>query len=855
MIKSIKHTGFILFGLLFYFGIGKSYSQTNESDSIASDTGHFVQKAIYSEDYKKHRGLYNKMWGTHYRDLYYMPVTVRTESLDSLNGELTLVEQFPQLQALIFNDRNLQPYLVKPISGSSGFLESGFFRYVYKKEDYKDTYIGDFIKEAYTIVHPYMFLVTEDLADKVGLTSADSRIRFITGCSAADTIADGSSLKDRVASVSRLPGFKDVGTIDSISVLLDSLKHKNNITIDQRKYIKSRMFDMLTGDWNKIPENWYWVPAHQGDSIVYSPYVFDRNHAFTKVDGSFFKELLNMLGLDFITDYKGTLKNVKKFNGLAYAADIALTQKSGEKIWMEEAESLQNTVTDKMIDDAFSKLPKELRNKESESIKKNLKIRRGQLKNMAARYYHVLQKTPVITGTDQNDKFTIDQVNSNEIRIRIYDGETDRLTFDKNYNKKSTKEIWIYGLNGNDSFEVNKPQKNIPVLLIGGKGKNDYKVDQGKNIFIYESKSEKERLDSLKHGKVIIPNKEDATEYDYTRLRYTKFAFTPIGIYDSDLGLNLGTSFSYTIYGFRRAPYTRKHQLSYDYTHGFTYQGIFPSYDKNKSFHLAAYLGSPAYFSNFFGFGNETDGYKDESKNYNRVNIRKYMLTPSFFYDITKEQTISLFGSFESYKVKDPEDKDRFINTVYSSGSSIYSTKYYFDLGLTYEYKKEEDRFVSSIDASVTSGYNFNIADPELNYFHANADFGINLKLTDRLTFATMLKGKILFSDKYEFFQAATTELRGFRDNRFIGKQSFYEYSDIRFNMGRLKNPLTPLDYGIFAGIDHGRVWYQGESSDKWHSSYGGGFWLTVLRRFTGKFSYFGSSDGSRFSFELGMGF
>ncbi len=131
----------------------------------------------------------------------------------------------------------------------------------------------------------------------------------------------------------------------------------------------------------------------------------------------------------------------------------------------------------------------------------------------------------------------------------------------------------------------------------------------------------------------------------------------------------------------------------------------------------------------------------------------------------------------------------------------------------------------------------------------------MNFKITDRISFATQFKATALSSSKYEFYQAATTELRGFRDNRFIGQQSFYQYSDIRLDMGKLKNPLTPLKYGVFAGVDHGRVWYDGESSERWYSSYGGGFWLTILRKFTGKFSYFGSSDGSRFMFQLGMGF
>lgn len=113
----------------------------------------------------------------------------------------------------------------------------------------------------------------------------------------------------------------------------------------------------------------------------------------------------------------------------------------------------------------------------------------------------------------------------------------------------------------------------------------------------------------------------------------------------------------------------------------------------------------------------------------------------------------------------------------------------------------------------------------------------------------------MLLSNKYDFFQSATTELRGFRDNRFMGKQSFYQFSEFRWDMGELKNSFTPVEYGLFAGVDYGRVWYPHEDSNKWHSSYGGGFWVTLFKEFTGKLSFFDSNDDQRFMLQLGMGF
>ncbi len=827
----------------------------SDADSIPLTLGANIQKPIYTESPKKHGGFYHWAWGKHYSELYYQPVTARTVSLNSLFGGLSIKEQLPKLHALILEDKRNHLYMLKPLGGSSSFLESKFFQSVYKQEDFKDTYLNDFIQEAYTVVHPYMFVVSENLAESAQVGSSGSSILYVVGGNGCDTISDGSAVENKLSSISHLPDLRDKTVLNEVEALIDKLHEDNFAKVDQKTYIRARLFDMLIGDWNKISENWYWIPTSAGDSTVYIPQTLDRSHAFSRVDGVFFKELLNMLGVGFITNYEGELKNLKKFNKLSYALDIALTQNCTAVAWQEQAKLLKTQLTDAAINEAFSKLPKEMQNAEADELKKNLIQRRNHLEETAMKYYVYTQKTPVVTGSNKSERFVIDQDDNKDLNIRIYDKATDRLILNKKYLRKYTKEIWLYGLGGDDEFEVDKKKRNISLLLIGGEGKNDYKIHRGKNVSVYEYKTEKERLKDIKTANVIIPNDESALDYDYQRLKYSTISFTPIGIYDSDLGLNLGTSVAYTIYGFRRAPYTRRHQISYDYTNGFTYQGIFPSYDHKKSLHVAAYFGSPAYFSNFFGFGNDTRGYKDEKKNYNRVNITKYMLAPALYYNMTKEQTFNVFSSFEVYKVKNPKDRDRFINTVYEDGSRMFSSQYYMNLGGTYDLNKKMNGFVSSVSFSGTLGWNINMGDPKRNYAYMKGKIGINLKITDRITFATQVKGTALFSDKYEFYQAATTELRGFRENRFIGKQSLYQYSDIRLDMGKLQNPLTPLKYGVFAGIDHGRVWYEGETSDKWHSSYGGGFWLTILRKFTGKFSYFGSSDGSRFMFQLGMGF
>lgn len=116
-----------------------------------------------------------------------------------------------------------------------------------------------------------------------------------------------------------------------------------------------------------------------------------------------------------------------------------------------------------------------------------------------------------------------------------------------------------------------------------------------------------------------------------------------------------------------------------------------------------------------------------------------------------------------------------------------------------------------------------------------------------KLVLATLLKGKALLNNNYEFYQGATLggdkDLRGYRNERFLGSSYFSQSSDLRFTIGKIQRTVAPLTYGILGGFDYGRIWLDGESSRKWHQDYGGGLWLNAINVLTARISYFKSPD------------
>jgi hemolysin activation/secretion protein len=72
--------------------------------------------------------------------------------------------------------------------------------------------------------------------------------------------------------------------------------------------------------------------------------------------------------------------------------------------------------------------------------------------------------------------------------------------------------------------------------------------------------------------------------------------------------------------------------------------------------------------------------------------------------------------------------------------------------------------------------------------------------------------------------------LRGYSSHRFAGDAAAYGGLELRVPLGNVAL-LVPGSLGVFALVDAGRVWENGESPGGWHSAYGGGLWFSVMER------------------------
>jgi outer membrane protein assembly factor BamA len=108
----------------------------------------------------------------------------------------------------------------------------------------------------------------------------------------------------------------------------------------------------------------------------------------------------------------------------------------------------------------------------------------------------------------------------------------------------------------------------------------------------------------------------------------------------------------------------------------------------------------------------------------------------------------------------------------------------------------------------------------------------------------------------YEFYQAqflgATDNLRGYRKFRFAGDEVFYHNIDVRIKLAEFQTYLFPGAFGLQLFNDVGRVWLAGEKSSDWHDGYGGGIWISPLKRFILTASYAEGTEGGVTLIKLG---
>lgn len=823
--------------------------------------------SIYTKEMTRKSFVHSFLFGKHYRKYYSLPIEAKTATLDTLMGGLKPIREGGGHQSisLRMSDAKGREYVMRAMKKSATqFLQAVAFKDQYIVNDFQDTYAEDFLLDFYTTSHPYTPFAVGEMADKLSLPHTNPVLYYIPKQSTLKEY--NSNFGDALYMVEERPAdnhldvksYGNPSDIISTTDMMLNLHKDEKYSVDENEYIKARLFDMLIGDWDRHSDQWRWGEYKKDGKVIYKPIPRDRDQAFSKYDGALLSLLMNIPALRHMRTFKDKIDNVKWFNREPYPLDLAFLKTSDEKDWLAQAKFIQENLTDSDIDHAFKQLPKEVQDQTIEEIKAKLKNRKKELDQYASTYFKVLSHTVMIAGTDKKDKFIINHNAAKSIEIQVYrvKKEGDDLIYTKNITDDKTKNLWVYGLDDNDTFQViGKHKSNIKIRLIGGQNNDIYNIENGKRVIVYDFKSKQNTYNLDSKTQTQLTDDYDVNLYNYEKPKYNVVSGLPNIGYNPDDGVKLGFNLNYTVNNFKQNPYTQKHVLNgfyYFATGGleFTYDAHFPGLLGKWVIDVESKYTTPNFAINYFGYGNETQNKDQEfDMDYNRVRIQQFKVAGAI-------RHVGRYGSEFTFKpfleqMKVEETRDRFINVPNSINPDVFDSKLFGGLKVKYSFRNSDFKAKPTLGMafSIEASWTANLDDAKQNFPSLESILGFTHKIdkNGKLILATYLKGKAILNDNYEFYQGATLggdkDLRGYRNERFLGNSYFSQSSDLRLSIGKIQRTIVPLTYGILAGFDYGRIWLDGENSRKWHQDYGGGLWINAVNTVTARISYFKSPD------------
>jgi len=669
---------------------------------------------------------------------------------------------------------------------------------------------------------------------------------------------------------------KIISTSDVLKKLQKSKKHR----IDQKWTLRSRLFDMVIQDWDRHEDQWRWARFKEEKGYYYRPIPRDRDQAFSKYDGGVMK-VIHLVD-PFMRSMKvasGDIKNIKYESFNAKYFDNNFLNELEWPDWEEQALYIKDNLTNEIIEEAFREMPEGARDEEWDLLIEYTKLRRDKLVDFARKHYEYVSKRVDIIGTEDEDYFVVKRLNDDQTEVIVYDsnndGDKNRIMFQRVFDNNLTKEIHLYGLEDTDIFDIEGDvNTSIKLRIIGGDGNDTFNENSnvklgGKKTIIYDSSERKNEVNLGKEGKDKRSNKVLYNTYNRKSNYYDPnyFISLPVLKYANDDKLQIGVDISYIRYKFKKEPYGEKHRLIADYTTAFKafrfrYEGEYIDAVGGYDLLTNAMLQGDRFAFNYFGYGNETLLTEKDDFDFNRV-MQEVFLSEILLRKTFAQSTGSFAfgGIFERSNIDNTAG--RFIISEDAGlDQTAYDEKDYVGAVLRFSYSGLDETTDPHRGFMLNAAYNLEARTDDftqpLRKFSINMTNFIPLDKNERLVIASKLMYEAI-NGRYDFFKAPTIggvgSLRGFRNFRFRGDKAFSHTIDIRWQIRSTINRVLPFTFGIHSGFDYGRVWENFKDSDKWHTSYGGGFWISPINVIVLSAGAYFTDEDYRFMFRVGHQF
>ncbi|UII25901.1 hypothetical protein LVD15_21770 [Fulvivirga maritima] len=419
--------------------------------------------------------VHEVFFGGKYRDLWAQPVKMQTIDVFNQGYTFRKVSGGRQSFNLQVYDSAGNQFVLRSIDKMPTKVLSPFLAH---------SFVGEALKDQVSSGHPYAPLTLPIMSDALGIYHTNPKVVLIKPDPELNQYSN--NFPGMVAMLEHRPDedqseFDYLGNSKNVigsQNMLDDLFKDNDSEVDTKNFLKSRLFDMLIGDWSRHESNWRWASYEKDKGELYKAVPRDRDHAYYYMDG-FFPNIIRFLFKPHFRSFHEDLPNLKKLNRSGKKLDMLLLSGLDSEDWVAMSNTIKDQLTDEVIDSAMHAMPEEIYELSGATIAKKLKNRRDQLPDKIMDYYLYLMKEPVVYGTDKHERFELEALNNGDVKVKIYktkkDGELRHLLYDKTFKQQETKKLKLVGLAGNDSFHfTGKHRTTIKITVYGGAGEDAF---------------------------------------------------------------------------------------------------------------------------------------------------------------------------------------------------------------------------------------------------------------------------------------------------------------------------------------------------------------------------------------------
>jgi len=826
------------------------------SQTIPGDTSAY-KIIVAGPEYAK-PASFQKMWGRNWRTDWATPVRVPVLWLDKTEGGLKpqKTNGGNETKGLKLTSASGKEYALRSINKS---------RVDVTPKEFRGTFIDDLTQDGVSMSHPYGAFALPVMEESAGIYHTEPRLVYVPKQPALDSLNEefGDDLymiEQRLScdwsEADNLGNFKDFLGTDEV---IDKLKEDNTNKADQFAFVKARLFDMLLGDWDRHEDQWKWGEKKQEDNVVYIPVPRDRDQVFFAHNGFLIDKVLPAIGNGYMQNFDHNSKDITKLNFEERNIDRFFTNEMTLDDWINAAKSLQQSLTDAVIEQSIRGLPPEIFAVSGKELIEKLKSRKSHLVDYARQYYEVLAEEVEIVASKKREYVEIKAADNGELAVKIFavnkDGKKNEAAFySRIFRPAETKWIRLFGIGGEDIYAIDDRETPIKLSIIGGADKDSVIQYPGSSrIHIYDNR---DNVFKTRRARFHISSDSANHAFDYFNHEIDKKGFVPTVFYNDYDRVYIGLKYGFTKHKWRREPYATKQSIDLHYSinqkaFSTTYTADFPNMVHKWNLSLLANFDAVRW-TNFFGLGNETILPRNYNRNFFRMRTREWLAKIGVNRQFGRS-TVSVSGFFQSVKII--ADSGRYISKVFlTENNHPYGTNNYAGAQLAYTFYGLNDSIVPTTGIAFQGNafYFSNVTKKDFFqkytgkvqvYIPLGGKFSLALKAGGATTFCKT--ASLIGAEFYEHSViGGPSSLRGYIRERFWGKSAFYNNNELRF-ITNIKTYFLNARAGLLVFFDDGRVWMPGENSNTIHTSYGAGILFAPFRKISATVTY-GISKESR---------